>query len=538
MSLGTIIQFPITTILEYATSGRYGLCPQLKSSVRQLSLSDKNTPPSEKAVRDAIDIVSETIYYENVGGGYNIYNSSSGDIAYYNTINVSGSFLTGYMTDNLIVISGYGTNITSGAVSTGSISVQGGLYQYSNNYDADNIQATGNIIANGKIDDVIGKMFAYCYTPFEQNGSTYSIGIDTDTERYTIGFPAPSAIGLIPLVYNSTMSKEYDWLNIDRQIKIYRHGTQCTSGKLGVSIFYDKVAWHPNYGYICNKTETQRFNLSNETDCIQGYSLISEDNPGTISNNYYIYSAGGTIAGGTYTTSIRRYDSKNDTIAALTRGNLVGTARAFLCTIKSATKMYFACGGAATQYGTVEYVQFATDSANASINTTLTSRTLAGSVYDNIKGYIAGGYKPTESNQAYNIVEKIIYSSDTSYTAISNLGNNRWGMSRLNTNIEGWLIGGTKYNTSYYDNQNYIDKINYSTDTINSSSSILVLNYCFMQSIQNNTYGYLCAGRSYNISDTGTSHNEIQKVTFASDTYYIIPETIEYISQNDVGASV
>lgn len=538
MSLGNITSFPITTILEYATSGRYGLCPQLKSSINQLSLSDKNYPASEKAVRDAIDNISETVYYNNIGNGYNIYNSMSGDVALYNTINISGSFLTGYMIDNLVVISGYGNNITSGTVSTGSISVQGGLYQYSNNYDANNIQTTGNIIANGKMDDVIGKMFVYCFTPFEQNNSTYSIGIDTDTERYTTKFNAPSAVGLVPIVYNSTMSKEYDWLNIDRQIKVYRHGDQCASGKIGISVFYDKVVWSPNYGYVSNYTETQRLNLSNETNFIRGYNIINEYNPGTISNNYYIYNAGGTVTGGSYTTSIRRYDTKNDTITALSRGYLTGTARSFLCTFKSPTKMYFACGGAATQYGTVEYVPLATDTANATINTTITSRSIAGSVYDNIKGYIAGGYKSSESNYATNIVEKIIYSSDTSYTAIFNLGNNRWGMSRFNTNINGWLIGGTKYNTSYYDNQNYIDKINYSTDTITSNSSILALNYCYMQSIQNSTFGYLSTGYSYNISDAGTTHKDIQKVTFASDTYYIITETMDCISVNDIGASV
>lgn len=541
MTLGSISTFPINTILEYATSGQFGLCPKLKSSINQLNVADSNSPASEKAVRDSIDLVSETITYTNLDNGYNVYNNSSGNIALYNTINVSGSFLTGYINDNCIILSGYGL-AGSGLLTTGNISVQGGIYQYSNSFNADIIQATGNIIANTKIDDVIGKLFIYCQTPFTQNGSTYSIGIDGDEERYITKFDAPSGSGLVSTTYNNTMSGEYDWITTNKEIKLYRYGSQCAAGRLGVSIFYDKVNWIPNYGYIMDKTNIQRFNINNETYSLRGSNMLLSYYPGVISNNYYIYSAGG-YNGSSDINNVQRYDAKIDTISSINRGNLTGASRSYINTFKSSTKMYFSCGQLGTSnttFGTTENILLATDTANSNINVNLTSRSMVGIVYDNVKSYIAGGYNSLQTNNAYNIIEKVIYSSDTTSTTISTLGNNRYAMARFNTNVDGWLIGGVKYNTSYNDNQNYMDKINYSTDTINSSSSILTLNYSMMQSVQNNTYGYLLGGRVYSSSINGTVHNDIQKVQFSTNTFSVITNVINSSTTliNDIGASV
>lgn len=541
MTIGSITSFPINTILEYATSGQFGLCPQLKSSIRQLALSDANSPVSEKAVRDTIDLVSETIDYVNLDNGYNIYNSNSGNIALYNTINVSGSFLTGYMNNNCIILSGCGIANTN-IVTTGNISVQGGLHQYSNNYNANAIQASGNIIANAKIDDVIGKMFVYCDIPFTQNGSSYSVGIDGDEERYITKFNAPSTSGLVTTTYNNAMSGEYDLITSDKEIKLYRYGSQCANGKLGVSVFYDKVYWRPNYGYVMDKTNIQRFNIDNETISNRGSNFILSYNPGVLYNNYYIYTAGG-YNGSLDINNVQRYDTKNDTIASSTKGNLTGASRSNLGSFKSSTKMYFSCGnlyGSSTTFGTTENISFATDSSNSNVNVNLTNRSYVGIVYNTLKAFIAGGYNSLQSNYAYNIIEKVIYSSDTTFSSISNLGTNRFSISRFNTNVDGWLIGGVKYNTSYYNNQNYMDKINYSTEVVTNNSSILPLNYSFMNSVQNNTYGYLLGGKLYSVSIAGTYHTEIQKVQFSTNTFSVLTETINSSNtlNHDMGASV
>lgn len=541
MSFGTITEFPVTTILEFATSGKHGLCPQLKSTINSLINSDLNSPASEQAVREAIDEISTHITYQNSGIGYSIYSSMSGnDIALYNSINpVSGLHLTGGLINNLIILSGAANPPVTGVV-TGTLSVQGGLHQYSTSISASAIQVSGTLIANSKLDDVIGKIFVYCQSPFQQNSSQYTIGIDSERDKYIKEFDAPSTNGLVSTSYNIALSGEYDWIKSDTSIKIYRSGSQCNTGKVGISIFYDKVVWTPSYGYQMDKFDIQRFNMSDETNSSRGASKITAYYPGTISNNYYIYTGGGL--NGVDTATIQRYDTKNDVVSSINRGSL-NTARRYISTFKSPTKMYFSCGliSSSTFSGQTENVSFATDSANAVTNITLTPRYMPAIVYDTLKAYIAGGGNTTQTNYAYSIVQKIIYSTDTSYTATTALSVARYGISRFNTNINGWLIGGLNYTGSYYDNKNIIDKINYSTDTLTSTSSILPLNYSFMQSVQNNTYAYMLGGYIYSSSISSEHHQDIQRVQFSTNTYSVINNTINMESSslfNELGASV
>ena len=85
--LGTIHQFPINTVFEFADKNQQGLCPQLCGYIHPLLINcDMNTPVSERAIRNIINTNNAGVEYLNIGNGYGVYTGSNGITANYYTV--------------------------------------------------------------------------------------------------------------------------------------------------------------------------------------------------------------------------------------------------------------------------------------------------------------------------------------------------------------------------------------------------------------------------------------------------------------------
>jgi len=507
MSVGTISSFPISTCFEYATSGRFGICPQLKATIDQLDLANKNLPVSEQAVREAIDAINTQITFENLGisetsacmctHAYGIYESTSGNTGLFKSLVILNTEnLTGFLTDNnTIVLSGCSEE-TSGSTTSADIVVQGGKYQYCSTIPASSITIDGLILAYAKQDDLIGKIFIKCLSGFDNNNSTYSIGYTDNKEKYVQQFIAPSAYGLVDFTYGLGLSGEYDWIDTDKNIKIFRHGDQSTNGILGISIFYDQVYWRPQYGYIF-VDPIHRFNLDFDYLSIQSRvsRLVSNiDQFAAAAFNDYIYLGGGrsTICH----DNINRYDTKNDTVLPLDRGDL-SIARRALSSCKSSTKIYFIGGTDITteaSYNRIDYIFVNNDTMNAVINATLpASRSSHGSVFNNISVWVAGGY--SSGTSIVNSITKMNFATDGS---TANIGATLHTASlkmdgEFITNTTGYYLPG---HNSTNASINIMDKLNLSVETITSDSVPFNITRILGNACQSNLFGYRLGGVS------------------------------------------
>lgn len=535
MASGKINNFPVYTVLEYATSGRAGICPILKPSVRPLVEADINSVPSEKAVRDAIEAIDPYINYANVGDGIGIFKDTSGNnVALYNTILFeNGPGMSGYIQNNTLYLSGGETSGTTSGYLVGDISVQGGMHQYSSTIDANTISTSGLTLVRAQEDDVIGKMFLKCDIPFEQNNSEYSIGTADDKEFYTERFNAPSAAGLVSFKYNIAMSGEYDWCSEDKDILIYRYGDEPVSGSLGISIFYDKVRWQSNYGYLF-VGDIERFNISNSTVSNRLNNIDNNDlytvNCSPIAFNYYIYIAGGSNTVGSTTTSIRRYDSKNDTVQTVSK-SILTVSRASASTCRSTLRAYF-CGGdngSSTVYNVIDSIDFSSDTTNAVNRISMTARTKTNTVYNSTHAYIAGGYNAAST--ILTNIEKIQFASDSSYSLIGSLSTGKYSTNRFNTPSEGLFYSGINSSGIY----NGVDVLTYSTDTISYTNSVMPLSVSRAGSVQNNIYGYIYGGyNAVNIYSIQQIHLSTKTLSICS----VRPLSENLLYYSEYGASV
>ena len=527
MAIGSLVEFPISTILEFSTSGQHGLCPQLCGSIHEeLSACNFNTPVSERGIRLALDSADTNTSYTNLGNGQPIYAYMDAPTAFYNTISADSQYITGFISGDTLFLSGYGTSgstITSGSTATSPISIQGGRYQYSDTFAASAIQTSGYVIGYPIEDDLLAKTFIKCTVPFEQNGSTYSIGVCggtwEDKNLITSGFPAPSAEGLVDFTYSNTMSAEYYWLTGNSELRIYRYGSQCTSGEIGVTTFYDNVAWSPSYGYIMGNNQQsipiERYNLnfdyldtSSRVDALAHMKFYT-----SISYNSYIYSAGGETTGPTNHNNISRYETKNDTVSLLDRGDL-STARGRLSSCKSSLRLYF-CGGqigGSTESAVIDNIAVTNDTATASNDSNLTTaRDQFCNVSSSTATYFCGGF---DTSSALSSVEKMVFIGNvmSSSTALTTARGKMYGW---DTSVYGFITCGSSSSSTA--DVNYLDKLTLSDGTVvNVSSTYFTIPVEYGYTTQNSSNGYVMQG--YNTSAV----NIIQKTNFNTLTTSIV----------------
>lgn len=526
MSSGTINDFPLNTILEYATSGQKGLSPQFESVIREISLANQNTPASELAVRTALDTISTSaLDYVNLGTGIGIFKTLSGDVAMFNTIEGIGNCTT-FSVEQTLIISGVQSLSTT---TTGTIlgaTVQGGKYQYTNTLSSVDIETTGCLISNAVQDDVIGKVFVKCFVPFEDNLAVYSIGVSgtsIDKEAIVASFNSPIVTGMVDLTYSPTMTaNEYNWLSGNYDLYVYRNGAESVSGQIGISVFYDQVKWLPSYGYWMGvgASDIQRLNLSLDfmDSTSRGVGLpVAKDEYCSLSYNYYIYSAGGKSA--SVLSDISRYDSKNDTSNVLTRGNLSSSRRALNGT-NSSTKAYFMGGtnlAVENFYNTVDYILFSNDTSNASITTSLISpRSSHGLIKNSDSCWMAGGYV---GGSVASSMARFDFADDTIHVIASTLNTACLKMGgEYNTSTYGYFLPG---HTAAGVAVTTLDKMLFANATMSTIASYNLVTRIKTAAVQSSSDGYVLGGMYSSIPVQAT-----QKTVFATDTSSIIESII------------
>jgi len=561
MAIGQITSFPINTILEFATSAQHGLCPQLSGYIHDDILDcDVNTPVSEAGIRIALNSTDDTIGYTNLGTGYPIFATLDAPTAYYNVLSAISNYVTGFISNGTLFLSAYGdpTSGTSAIVSGDQpLSVQGGKYQYSNTISGGDIETAGYIISDTVQDDVLAKTFIKCTVPFEQNGSTYSIGVSSDTfENKTLItniFEAPSAAGLVPFTYSDSMSAEYYWLNSPSELRIYRYGSAVSYGEIGISTFYDNVVWAPSYGYVMGYFEIGRLNLVNETYTTRAPTVFVIYGSSAKSYNYFIYNLGGQT-GSTAKNNITKYDTKNDTVSPSDKGDLT-LARTQGSAGKSAIKVYYIGGmhyaGGLTSVTTIEYLQFSNDTANAIANANLTTpKGNAGTLSTTTKVYMAGGENWSAGsllNSANDTsIEDMAFATDTItavLVAVLSIGRAYTVPLEYGTTY-GYYINGTYKPVSLtWLVRDVIDRFAYSTETVTTLSISLPILVTESTPVQKTTDGYIMGGLA-KISPIGVGYSgfasvdTIQKFNFATETTSIINEVIDVPKSTVAGASV
>lgn len=546
MSIGSINTFPIQTIMELATSGQHGLSPIFEKEIRAINLANPNAPASELAIRNAIDQISAgQVFYENIGLGEGIYHGMSlcGDVALYNTLSFSGD-ITGFIEDNTIILSGAGAEAISLSEITTAFSVQGGLNQYTNVIDASAIQVSGTLISNAKQDDVLGKIFLKCFSPFDSNLSTYSIGTTSNNQLITTLFNAPSAIGLVPFTYSNNMSGEYYWLSGNDDIYLFRYGSLCTNGQLGISIFYDNVIWAPDYGYrfggyASNQTTINRLDLSNLTYSNRDSQLnVVRNNHASLMYNDYIYNGGGSTDGtnGNVQTTVDKFNSKNDTVAAASTSMTLQIALQFMSSATNSVYGYYL--GGTYSIGTVQTIKNTIQKIDYASSVAYTSRALLTATYEHGKGqtsthaYIFGGR--TASTTYTTNKQKYKFSDDTTTVGAAAMTTAKGAVKTIiDSSDNHFIIGGHNATLSY----NSVDKFVPGAETY-SASYVMPINVHSGVAVKNSVSGFYIGGVYFNSSPSvNVNIPTILKVDLATVSWSVIETTCESIYQYD-GASV
>ena len=363
MAIGQITKFPIETKFEFATSGQFGICPQLCAYIHDVELEcDPNVPVSEHGISLAIDgLKNGNVYFKNIGTGYGIWDSiNSQGLNLHNVLVGNETTIVGneQMTENTslqitlnseheVIFNGLELG-EDGPIDPSTLdfcknanSVQGGKYQYVSEIDSFN--TSGMIIAHAAVDNVIGKIFIKSIDRFITD-TQFSIGVSGDQEKYIKKFQAPTISNLHlnheVIKYNDgLLDKEYDWIATGdiQDIKLFYYGETPTSGKLKFNVFYDKINWAPDFGYVYYGTslrydeelgedilgtDLSRYNMNDDTVSIRRQSFIATKGYfNVIANSFWSYIAGGWDYPG-LSNKIFKADTKNDVVSEVNRGTL------------------------------------------------------------------------------------------------------------------------------------------------------------------------------------------------------------------------
>ena len=371
-NLGTITEFPIEIIFEFASEFNSGICPALCAYIHDdRSMCDHNTPVSEHGIRLLQDNVNELSgIIHNIGSGTSImeYEEEASHIFMHNRlVRVPGTII-GNDTENshttLHITLDNGTITLDGKKADDEFppdpsyiiamrqnkSVQGGLYQnvsYVDYNDINSAGANGVTLMSPPADTVIGKMFIKAIEKFEQDETAkFSVGMPNNTTGYISEFEPPYYYDGFLIrndwfEYGDKLAEtELDWIypNENQPIKLFYNGGALTKGKFKINIFYDNVIWRPNYGYIYTGygekafSETDnpndshspinvllRYDITNNTISERREAFICPTRWMSVqSHSSWIYIAGGTntdITGAS--EKIYKADSKNDMVSEI-----------------------------------------------------------------------------------------------------------------------------------------------------------------------------------------------------------------------------
>ena len=345
------------------------------------------------------------------------------------------------------------------------------------------------------------------------------------------------------------MMAEYDWLSADKDIKIYRNGSAGTNGELGISIFYDKVIWQPDYAYWMGTSSKSITRLNMSTDVPSTLSRDSfirydtEENYAIASNNYFVYVAGGLGSSNTPNyANINKYDSKNDTQYAVDIGSLTIARFGATCG-KSVTKLYV-CGGGyfdglSNEHTSnqVDTLQFSNDVVTSTGLPLTIARRNGGSNIENITTLWIPGGDTLSGTMSTNTIEKLAFATNIVTTSTATLAtahhNGRYS-SGWNTTNYGYILPGVNVNAGSFTDVNELTIFEQATETKTTISSFLPVSTRQGTSCQTDLHGYYY-NLSYQNSTTEADQinvNILFRMDFATNTVETVMSSIAFIGNS------
>lgn len=573
MTSGTLTSFPITTVLELANETRSGICPIMESIVDPISLATHDATVSEHGIRLSLDdMLRNNIVYDNLDGGEPVFislsswhPSLSSSYANYRSLSALGPYLTGYVDNENIYLSGWYNediyNYSPGG--TSRLPMQGGKYQFSRMFDNNDIvtMKTGGLpVGYAHANDMIGKIFIKSVgTPFTQS-IQFSIGTATDDEKYVRKFTPPSTYGLADFNYNIyALSGGFVWIRSNTEdecetgIRIFSHydGESFTTEKIGVSIFYDMADFSTEDGYFLRTSTSEdiyRFDFSTNTFSNRlthpAYTAYEKTLTCVSDSGGKLYSAGGRTDAGSLFNRVETFSPDTDTNAGTV--TQLNSARFGMGTFHdpNPSRMFFAGGSASMSTSafvdagsqTIEYYMVSDGTMNASVNMLTCSRYLPAGItdYDGTYGYVYGGF----SNPAYSAddikssCDKYILSNDTVLSPVIELVARKFASNPFRYSSYVYFGPGYSFSSVYYI-LNTMIKMDTSNDTGTTvSSSYLTMKSAVSQSVQDNVHAYTCFGirSSYDESYAVLSDyvlNRVEKMAFANETLTVIQPVVD-----------
>ena len=167
----------------------------------------------------------------------------------------------------------------------------------------------------------------------------------------------------------------------------------------------------------------------------------------------------------------------------------------------------------------VERINFATDSATASVRGPLSLARMLGSTTHNTQyGWFLGGLQPASPYARYSLVDRIDYSNDspTAATVRGNLSIAKAQHASAGNINYGWIAGGETVlgTSSLYSS---VDRIDYSNESPASSSprGPLTAARGYLDATANEFYGWF-AGGGFTVSPT--AYSTVERIDFGNDS--------------------
>jgi hypothetical protein len=305
----------------------------------------------------------------------------------------------------------------------------------------------------------------------------------------------------------------------------------------------NNYAWVAAGGDFANSTRyssVDRIDLANDspsTASPRGFLPQAISNMHGLSNEFYGWFAGGTIAGPASSSSVQRIDFANDSpTAASARGPLSGSR--YASASLSNTAYGWMAGGIVLPFAALSSVQridFANDSPTAASARGPLSSPLfeCAGANNQFLGWVMGG----GNFPATSLVQRIDFSNDLAAVSIrGNMAENKYGHGGVSNYVKttpifnvtqyskgastvgtgagtfGWFVGGSPLSTN-------VSRIDFNNDTATgiNRGSITAGRTQFAGASSNANYGWFVGGYFFTPPATSTVFSRVDRIDYAND---------------------
>lgn len=268
--MGRIVRFPITVLTTKANEAVYGICPQLESTVRDLSTATSADVASEYAIREALTAIAiaPTSAYNVTNAGSPIFVSLCG--TYPSDLSATFNSLCGlnlfWVTsdDDTVYLHTKQSDSTNTCAYVEQPTLNGGMYQKTGTITESSFSLlSANMYYASVFDDmedgdIIGKVVIKCLSGYSQDAAQMSLGTTTHPNAIVDWFtppvnPSSTSKQLVGFDYGTWMNNKVQFaetsyvedstanLKTSQTIYMFCNGTLDSAGSLKYNLFYDRL---------------------------------------------------------------------------------------------------------------------------------------------------------------------------------------------------------------------------------------------------------------------------------------------------------